>query len=68
MEYNIFGERLRKLRKEAGLTQQELADKIGVKTTQVARWEKSFNHIQPDALKRIAKALNVEWTDLIEEE
>lgn len=55
-------------RANAGLTQQELADKIGVKTTQVARWEKSFNHIQPDALKRIAKALNVEWTDLIEEE
>jgi transcriptional regulator with XRE-family HTH domain len=34
-----FAARLREIRAAAGLTQQELADAVGVKREQVARWE-----------------------------
>ena len=34
-----FAVRLRALRKEAGLTQQQLADKLGTKRTSITNWE-----------------------------
>ena len=36
MEYNLM---LRKFRDEKGLTQQELADRLGVSNKSVSRWE-----------------------------
>ena len=36
----IFGERLRELREERGLTQPELADALGVSKNTVFVWEK----------------------------
>ena len=35
-----IGTRIKKLRKQAGLTQPELADKLGVHETTIRRWEK----------------------------
>ena len=37
---NKFPERLKLLRKEMGLTQTELAEKLGLKQATVAKWEK----------------------------
>lgn len=34
-----FGENLKRERKLCGLTQQELADKIGIKQQQLSQWE-----------------------------
>ena len=36
---STFGERLQYLRIERGLTQQELADKIGISTNTISLWE-----------------------------
>ena len=52
----------------AGLTQEELADLIGVGRTQIQRWEYGYNHVRVDVLMRIGEALGVNWTDLIEDE
>lgn len=35
----LWGRLLKKAREEAGLTQQELADRVGVEQPSVARWE-----------------------------
>ena len=34
-----IGEAIRRLRKEAGLTQEQLADKLGISYQSVSRWE-----------------------------
>ena len=55
-------------RMAAGLSQQELADLLGVSRTQEQRWEYKYNRVRADTLKLIADALNVDITDLIDEE
>ena len=60
-----FGERLRRLRKKAGLTQEQLAVAVNVSLKTVQRWE--FNERQPrmSEIKAIAKALGVSEADLL---
>jgi superfamily II DNA or RNA helicase len=47
------GQEIRRLRKAMGLTQQELAAKLGVSFAAVNRWEKGHNIPQSDRLTRI---------------
>ena len=39
-----FGEKLRKLRTDRGLTQDDLAEKIYVTRTAISKWESEFSH------------------------
>lgn len=59
--YNIVGSNIKKYRKEAGLTQHQLADKIPVSDSFVAKLE-SITHqtISIDMLERFADVLNKE--------
>jgi transcriptional regulator with XRE-family HTH domain len=55
-----FGRKLRKLRIEKGLTQQELAERLGYKTNSYISDVESGHFIPSrDKLKKIAKALGV---------
>ena len=54
-----FGSHLRKLRKEKGLTQAELAQKIGITQSVVAAYERSAKKPDMERLPVIAKALGV---------
>lgn len=54
-------------RKAAGLTQKELADKLGVIQQQVAKWEAAGANPQTKTLKRIAEALGCDIDELIED-
>lgn len=54
-------------RKAAGLTQTELADKLGVIQQQVAKWEAADANPQTKTLKRIAEALGCSIDELIED-
>jgi transcriptional regulator with XRE-family HTH domain len=54
-----FATRLIAARRERGLTQQALADRVGVHVTQVRRYEAGTNAPNLDVLRNIAVALNV---------
>lgn len=64
---NSIGARLTKYRKENGITQEKLAEIIGVDSKTIGRWER--NEYQPSAelLKKIAEAMNVRVSDLIDD-
>ena len=66
MEISEFGEKLRELRKEAGLTQRELADKVNVDFNYVSKIE---NGVMPPpsekAILRLAAVLNADKDKLM---
>lgn len=54
-----FGNRLRQLRKDRNLTQQQLAALIGVKNSVISFYEVGERMPSPDALRKLALALHV---------
>ena len=60
-----LGDRIRVLRKEAGWSQAELADKIGVDPGRVSRYESGRITPSADALVRLAESLNVSIDHLL---
>lgn len=62
---DAFGSRLKTLRKKAGLSQTQLAEKIGVSLLTLFRWEKNERSPRFEEIKAIAKALGVPEADLL---
>lgn len=62
----IIGERVRSLRLQRGLSQTNLADKIGVTFQQVQKYEKGVNRIGGGRLVRIAAILGVDISALMD--
>lgn len=58
-------DRIKKVRKDQGLTQQKLADLFGVKRNTVAQWETGANAITNQTLEQYVKAFNLnrEWLE-----
>ena len=54
-----FGEKLRRLRLEAGLTQAELAEKLSVTKSVVSYYELQTRTPSPDVLIRLAQIFHV---------
>ena len=54
-----FPERMRELRKQKRLSQQELADLVGLHQSHIGRYERGASRPTADALKRLADALVV---------
>lgn len=54
-----FSERLKELRKQAQLTQVELASKLGIAQSSYADWERGRKKPTQDNLVKIAQILNV---------
>ena len=61
-----FGENLKYERKVAGLTQKQLAEKMGIKQQQLSRWEKDKIEPAVSSIVAIAKALDVDFNDLFD--
>lgn len=55
----MFSKRLKESRKSAGLTQEELAIRIGVERSSVGKYESTSTIPSPDVLIKIATELNV---------
>jgi transcriptional regulator with XRE-family HTH domain len=58
-----LGRRIKQAREDAHLTQQELADRIGIKTAQsISRYERGETEVSTKRLRRIAEATGKEMT------
>lgn len=60
-----IGERIKKARKKAGLTQKALADKLGIPYQGISQYERGVRKPKLETLDRIAEALGVNFLDLV---
>ena len=60
-----IGQRICDLRKQAGLSQAELAEKIGINSNNISRIEHGRYNVGFDMLQKIAEAFNskIDFTD-----
>jgi transcriptional regulator with XRE-family HTH domain len=63
-----FKQKLQQLRKEKGLTQEELANKLFVSRTAVSKWESGRGYPNIDSLKDIAKLFSVSIDEIFSSE
>ena len=55
---------IKECRQKAGITQEQLAEKLGVGQSTVAMWENGKNSPQSDKLPKLAEALGCTVNDL----
>lgn len=56
----MIGENIKKYRELAGLSQNELADRLGYSKPLIAHWEKGIRTVSALNLKEVANVLNVD--------
>lgn len=61
---NSFGYFISKRRKYMRMTQEELAEKVGVSKSAIAKWETNGGLPDRDNLKKLAEVINVSIDDL----
>jgi transcriptional regulator with XRE-family HTH domain len=62
-----MGRKIREIRKSLGMSQMELAEKIGVSFQQIQKYEKGINRISVERLQQIANALGFPLSYFFEE-
>lgn len=60
-----FGDKLIKLRKEKGLSQEELAEKLNVSRQSVSKWESNNTYPETDKIVQICNIFDCSMDDLI---
>lgn len=60
-----MGEKLKAAREAAGMTQQELAEKIGVQQRDISRWENCRREPGVLTVKKMAQAMGCKIDDLV---
>ena len=63
----IFGEKVREIRKEKGLSQEELAHKADLHRTYIGMIERAEKNITLLNIEKIANALQINISNLLEE-
>lgn len=63
-----FSDKLKKLRNENNVTQEELAEKIFVTRSAVSKWETDKGYPAIDSLKMLSKVFNVSIDELVSDE
>lgn len=59
-----LGKRIKKFRKASKVTQEDLADKVGLHYTTISRIERGMSNSPVQTVEKIAKALKVSISDL----
>ncbi len=67
MSVKVDGEKLREAREDADLSQRELGEKAGVSADTILRMEAGEGGAYGRTVRKIAKALNMEYEDLVED-
>lgn len=62
------GERIKEARKQAGLTQKELGDRLGLSYQAIAQWENDLRKPKRETLLKIADAIGIHVAQLLPEE
>ncbi len=65
MDYYEIGQRIRKFRKACGLSQEELAEKIGISATHMSHIETGNTKLSLQVLVSLAECLEVRTDDLL---
>lgn len=60
-----FGARLHALREAAGLSQQQVADRLGMTQAAYAWWERNPVALRPEQLQKLANALGISVEELV---
>lgn len=60
-----FNEKLQELRKQKGLTQEELSELLYVSRTAISKWESGRGYPNIDSLKAIAQFFSVSLDNLL---
>ena len=60
-----FHKKLQELRKQKGLTQEELAQALFVSRTAISKWESGRGYPNIDSLKAIAKFIGITIDELL---
>ena len=63
-----LGENILKLRKQNGLSQEQLGDQVGVTRQTISNWELGETAPNPEQLKALSKVLNVSIDELLDNE
>lgn len=62
MNYGIF---FKNARKESGLTQQQVADKMGIRQSNISDWENDISRPEYEKLVELSKLYGVSIYDLL---
>lgn len=65
VNYLEFNEKIQELRKQKGLTQEELAEILFVSRTAISKWESGKGYPNIDSLKAIAEFFNITIDELL---
>lgn len=63
----VFGQRVRKLRHVAGMSQEDLAEASGLHRTYISSLERGQRNVGLDNIHVLAKALGVSASELLED-
>ncbi|MBS6395873.1 MAG: helix-turn-helix transcriptional regulator [Clostridiales bacterium] len=66
MEKQTFGNMIAALRKEKGMTQLELAEKMGVTDKAVSKWERDLSFPDINSISRLSEILGVTIDELMQ--
>ena len=65
MSVTEIGRRLKKARLDAGFTQKEVADILGITYQAISNYERGTNRVDTDTLTRLCKIYNIKISDLL---
>ena len=68
MRQQTFGTMIAALRKEQGMTQLELAEKMGVTDKAVSKWERDLSFPDVNSLPKLAEIFHVSVDELMQVE
>lgn len=66
MKKQSFGSMIQEMRKEAGMTQAELAERMGVTDKAVSKWERDISFPDINTIPKLAEIFNVSVDELMQ--